>query len=136
MKAFMWVLILCGLAVAWWVFILQEPDKSVSLEDAHKYPTSAVKYYAQALLEDRVEDMNKITIDRVDNQNASILKSIQENEKRLGVQFDDYTYMSMGDGQSLRLIPTDTDEGGGMVQMTVTTGQEDGKYYVTRVVVE
>lgn len=128
------VVVIVGAIVAAWVMFNQPPDPAAAREKAHGDPHEIYNYWLQALLDDRVEDMQSVSDGVGKAQCESILQEVREEEKLMGIQYDSFSKMRIGANDAIKAILSSSEDSGGMFGLTLMQKKkDDGKYWIIRV---
>jgi len=137
MKGFWWILLLVAVATAAFIYLTRPPRiEEKSLEESQTDGRLIARYWLDQAKKDNIDNMKKACTGVAVNQSDPILAEIRKKEKTLGMEFADYSLLSMGGGGALKAILTGGEGSGIIVQLTLIMSEQDGKWSVSRITQE
>lgn len=132
-----WLTIFAILGFLGWNHFFNQPDPQKLRNEAQAYSNRVLKFWMEAMRDDRLEDMRYVTREQRRADCDQALAALHEVERETDSQYAEYTTFTMGGGGAVKVICM-ADPGGILLNMNVHLEKDDdtGKWWVSRVTVE
>jgi hypothetical protein len=112
--------------------ISQPPDPLEVREKAQQTEKGMVQYLLNSMSLKRDADALAVSDDNATGQVKSAMRALEEEEKQLHTQCDDYVFFTMGAAGSYKAIFSSKDSGV-LLKVTLIVKEKNGKYFVTHI---